>query len=421
MTTTGMRIAAAALLAVLGAGSGLAQPAAPAASDYRADALSFAPLVNDRYAYLDRVGGHFALTPALQREAEAVRDGKSLLAFLERAIALLADHHAITGSSFPDSWAIVPSYSDMWIEERGGAYVVTSVRSASPAEGTVRAGDKVLAVAGVPISPAVAAFWHELGLEAPDAMHRAYAARVLLAGRRDRPRVFTLERGGAPVAISLPSLYAVRSNDRPPLTVSHAGSTWRIRFNDSLGEQATIAAFDAAMAQVPDRARVDLDLTDTASGGNSSIARAVIGWFIDRPRPYQVHTSPEEERATGIPRQWQEFVLPRPGKHHSGPVVVFADRWTGSMGEGLAIGMNAMGYPVCGTAMAGLLGAVDDNRLEHSQMVVKLPTERLFTVSGVPREQFTPRPPSDPACAAFTRGPNRHQGRRAIAKAARTR
>jgi len=36
------------------------------------------------------------------------------------------------------------------------------------------------------------------------------------------------------------------------------------------------------------------------------------------------------------------------------------------MGEGIAIGFDAMGVPVCGTSMAGLVGAVDDNRLEHS-------------------------------------------------------
>ncbi|MGZ3196287.1 MAG: S41 family peptidase [Croceibacterium sp.] len=373
-------------------------------ADYRADALSLEPLVNDRYAYLDRLGGKFALTPALQHEAEAVHDDKSLLKFLERGVALLADHHAITGSSFGDSWAIVPSYSDMWVEEKDGIYTVTSVRSASPAESVVKPGDKVIVVRGVSIAQAVSAYWHDLGLDAPDAIHRAYAARVLLAGRRDRDRVFTLQRGGKPIPLTLPSLYAVRKNDRPPLTVTQQGTAWRIRFNDSIGQDATIAAFDTAMAQIPDDARVILDLTDTASGGNSYIARAVIGWFIDRPRPYQVHSSPEEERQTTVPRMWIEYVIPRPGKHHSGPVTVLADRWTGSMGEGLAIGLDAMGAPVCGTRMAGLVGAVDDNRLGHSGQVVKLPTERLTTVSGVPREQFRPRPLDDPACSAISAG-----------------
>jgi len=36
---------------------------------------------------------------------------------------------------------------------------------------------------------------------------------------------------------------------------------------------------------------------------------------------------------------------------------------------------------------------------------VKLPTERLTTVSGVPREQFRPRPLDDPACKAISADP----------------
>src|SRR6188768_4084795 len=108
MTRLALSLGALALLVTSAASS---QQPTLAPADYRADALSFAPLVNERYAYLDRLGGHFDLTPALQREADAVHDDKSLLRFLERGVTLLADHHAITGSSFNDSWAVVPSYS----------------------------------------------------------------------------------------------------------------------------------------------------------------------------------------------------------------------------------------------------------------------------------------------------------------------
>ena len=40
---------------------------------------------------------------------------------------------------------------------------------------------------------------------------------------------------------------------------------------------------------------------------------------------------------------------------------------------------------------SGLRGAVYDYRLDHSGLVLKLPTERLFTVDGIPRERFVPR------------------------------
>ena len=136
---------------------------------------------------------------------------------------------------------------------------------------------------------------------------------------------------------------------------------------------------------------IAIDLTDTPSGGNTVIARAILGWFVDRPRFYQVHRLPLEERRTGIARQWVEQVLPRPGKFHRGRVTVEVGRWTGSMGEGLAIGFDAIGARVTGTRMAGLLGAIYDHRLERSGLVLKLPTERLTAVNGTPREDFVPR------------------------------
>jgi carboxyl-terminal processing protease len=43
--------------------------------------------------------------------------------------------------------------------------------------------------------------------------------------------------------------------------------------------------------------------------------------------------------------------------------------------------------------MAGLRGAVYDQRLRHSGLVLKLPAERLSHVNGTPREAFVPRRP----------------------------
>jgi carboxyl-terminal processing protease len=137
---------------------------------------------------------------------------------------------------------------------------------------------------------------------------------------------------------------------------------------------------------------VILDLTGTPSGGNTTVARAVLGWFVGKPTFYQVHNLPAEERKTGIARQWVEQVLPRAGKRHRGPVTVRVGRWTGSMGEGLAIGFAAIGARVEGERMAGLLGAIYDYRLEHSGKVIKFPTERLSAVDGTPREKFVPEP-----------------------------
>lgn len=332
------------------------------------------------------------MTDKLRAEAGRVSDKKALLRYAERALTLLADHHAITGSSSKDSWSVFPSYGDLWIERRGGQFVITAVRDASPAfKAGMRRGDVLHAIHGQSTAAAVAAFWADLGTigggERDD-----YAARVLAAGKRDRPRVLTI---GDPLArryLMVPNLYTNWRPQQPPVSVSTAGRTKQIRFNDSLGNSATIAAFDAAMASVGRGEHLILDLKDTPSGGNTSIARAILGWFVRKPTFYQVHALPAEERATGVARQWVEQVLPRPGKYHSGRVTVRVGRWTGSMGEGLAIGFDAIGARVAGDPMAGLLGAIYDHRLEQSDQVIKFPTERLSAIDGTPREKFVPKP-----------------------------
>jgi C-terminal processing protease CtpA/Prc len=369
----------------------IAAPAgAQEAADYRADALSVEALVNGRYAYLDRLPDEaLPATPQLRAEAEAVGDRSALLLYLEHVAAALADHHAITGASFSDSWALVPSYADLWVEPVAGRWRITAVREGSPAAGAgVAPGDRLTAVSGVPTDEAVAAFWRPLGLDATGD-RAGYAARVLAAGRRDRPRDLTIQTDdGVERRLSLPSLYAVQPGARPPVEARQEDGRLIVRFNDSLGDDATIAAFDAVMADARSGQPVVLDLTDTPSGGNTMVARAVMGWFVDEARPYQIHNLPAEERETGVPRQWVEQVLPRPGKRHRGPVTLRVGRWTGSMGEGLAIGMDALGARVEGGPMAGLLGAIYDYRLERSGLVLKLPTERLYAVDGTPREAF---------------------------------
>jgi carboxyl-terminal processing protease len=360
----------------------------------RKDALAVEALVNQKYAYLERLpNGRFELTKQLREEAASVSTPRDLVRYAERALALLADHHAITGASRQDSWAVFPSYGDLWVERRGRNYVIEAVREGSAAkQAAVRPGDHLLAIDGVPVAQAVTAFWADLGTEG-GGPRDGYAARVLAAGRRDRPRRLTV--GNAltrPRDLLLPNLYSRQLADRPPLSTRPQGRSLLIELHDSLGADKTIAAFDHAMGQANPGQPIILDLSDTPGGGNTTVARAILGWFVTKPTSYQVHNLPSEERETGIARQWVEQVLPRTGKFHSGPVTVRVGRWTGSMGEGLAIGFAALGARVEGTKMAGLLGAIYDYKLPESGIVVKLPTERLAAVDGTPREQFIPKP-----------------------------
>lgn len=382
-------LASLAIAALVLPGVALAQSGAPSPQEYRDDARSIDALIAANYAYLDRFASNASPnTDRLRAEAEAVHDGSTLLYYAERRLALLADAHVITGSSFSDSWAIVPSYADLWIEPENGGYRITAVRDRSPAQNAgVAVGDRLIEIGDLPAAQAVANYWRDLGLDTGG--DAGYAVRVLAAGRRDRPRTLTFQRDdSAPRTLVLPNLYTAARPRMEPVTTLRTSDGLVIAFNDSLGDDRTVAAFDDAMAQARPGETIILDLTDTPSGGNTVVARAVMGWFVTQARPYQIHRLVSEERQTGVPRQWTEDVLPRAGRSHVGPVRVRVGRWTGSMGEGLAIGLDAQGAQVTGCPMAGLLGAVYDFRLEHSGLTIKLPTERLSSVSGVPREHF---------------------------------
>ena len=367
-----------------------------AASDenrYAVAASALDVIIAQQYAYLDKLpDGILPQSTELTREREAVHDQRSLLLYAEKRIASLADHHANTGSSFDDSWAVIPTYADLWIRAENDHYVIVSVREDSPAaKAGLSEGQRITRVNDVPIKRAVADFWNELGLSVTP-RRAAYAASVLIAGRRDRDRQLTVsEPTGTEGRHVLPNLYADQL-DRPPVSVKMGGGKTTLLFNNSLGDNATIAAFDESLGQVPAGSDLILDLRDTPSGGNTTIARAIMGWFVKQPHSYQIHNRPAQERETGIARQWVEQVLPREGKYRKGLPTILVGHWTGSMGEGLAVGFASLGASVRGSRMAGLNGAVEDIHIGDTELMIKLPTERLMTPNGLPREDFEPQP-----------------------------
>lgn len=372
---------------------------ATAENEYLVAARDLDSKIANNYAYLDKLpGGHVPQSDVLTAEREAVHDERTLLAYAEKRLISLADHHAITGSSFRDSWAVVPTYADIWVVQQGDRFVVDAVRNGSPAgQQGIAAGDMITRIDGAPITQAVSGFWGRLGLEVTPA-RAEYAVRLLVAGRRDRGRPLTVQsRSGEVRELMLPSMYAQRQEARPPLSSCTRDGLTVIRFHNSLGDSATIAAFDEAMAAVPPRHALVLDLRDTPSGGNTTVARAIMGWFVREPRGYQIHNRPAEERETGIPRQWVEQVLPRRGRYRPHLPTVLVGRWTGSMGEGIAIGFAALGARVKGHRMAGLLGSVEDLQVGQTDLFIKLPTERLLSVTGSPREAFVPKALADDA------------------------
>jgi len=149
-------------------------------TDFAGDAKALDQLIVANYAYVDDwPGGTLPDSPTLRAEREAVRDRDGLLRYAEHRIASLADHHAITGNSFRDSWALVPTYSDMWIEVRGGRYWIDAVRQGSPAvQAGIKAGDELIAIGGVATAKAIGPTTGQNGSEP---FHRKSSGKCLIA------------------------------------------------------------------------------------------------------------------------------------------------------------------------------------------------------------------------------------------------
>ncbi len=225
-------------------------------------------------------------------------------------------------------------------------------------------------------------------LSAPDPAAREWALQLALAGHRanDQTRL-SIADGSSTRELKYAASVA---QSETLLSQKLLGDVGYIRFNNSLGEDALVPAFDEALAKLARARAVVLDLRDTPSGGVSSVARGIMGRFVRTPSPYQRHELVAEFRSYGIRRIWVEYVAPREPLF-SQPVVVLAGHWTGSMGEGIAIGLNATrNAPVLGEPMAHLLGALGQIELPNSKIPVRVPEEKLFHVNGTAREAFMP-------------------------------
>ena len=353
------------------------------AARYAADARAMCDLVPKVYAFYATRSLHWAeACRQAQVEAAAVTTPGQGTAVLEHLVDALWDAHLSLGVNTDASPWLVPSGSDLWLEAQGSDALVTGVRRGGAADRAgIRVGDLILSINGLaPRDAAKARIRAGVDDIPPERME--WALNAAGAGHRSQTRELILLRGGERIALEL--------GDPPPaafdapLNARMIGDIGYIRFNDSLGDEDTIAAFDAAVDSMRSAKGWIIDLRDTPSGGSTDVAEPIMGRFIAETAGYQI-TQPLQ--APAYPRS----IVPRGPWTLSGPVVVLVGRWTGSMGEGMAIGFDGMKRgTVVGGPMAGLAGGVEVFKLPSTDTDLRLPTYGLAHMDGTPRHQWTP-------------------------------
>lgn len=324
---------------------------------------------------------------------DTIASAGSFILMLEKVFNEIYDHHASLSSNTQVSQRLVPSGTDIWAEYINNKPIITEVRLNFGASLVgLKAGMEIVSVNDVPIEKAVQKY-SPVALSKPDAEARNHALRVVMAG------LFTDDRK---IVVKVEGVLKTFYPDRPVALLKEykyqsaiearmlADKIGYIRINNRLWDNDLIPQFDSALQSVWNSSALILDLRETPSGGNTTVARAILGRFISKEGFYQKHELTAEERTYGVKRSWMELVTPRT-KIYTKRLIVLVNHWTGSVGEGITIGFHGLKRStIIGTTMARLNGAIYSYQMPETKIGFSFPVEKLFHVNGQPREEFVP-------------------------------
>jgi C-terminal processing protease CtpA/Prc len=380
----------------------VATSASNAQNAYQKDFNYFWQTIKDNYAYFDKQTINWDKAKVIyQPMVDTCSSRNSFIHILEQTLNELYNGHNFLNTNTPSSNRLIPSGSDLHIAYTEGFYVIDEVREKYNSDLCgLRKGMRIEKYNDVPIEVAVMKFLPKSTTKYDKEMYE-YAANMLLAGTHDTKRKITtsinyFNAKGAQQILkdyfpdSIPNKTEQGYKEVLEYKVTNANVGY-IHINNSLGDNGLINAFDKALDSLSNTSALILDLKETPGGGTSTIARAIMGRFIDKEMPYQKHIYSAEERETGIKRVAMEYVEPRK-KIYDKQLLVMVGHWTGSMGEGMAIGFDAISDAViAGNKMAGLLGEIYSFETPELKIPFSFPCVQLQTVDGLPREDYIPQ------------------------------
>lgn len=346
--------------------------------------------LSNRYAYLEEKNVDLnCIRTYYTKQIEKLQTEEETVLFFEYLLDEFYDSHLILNTNRKSSFRL---FSPVYVSFQNEKVVVTSVwqTQIQALEHDVP-GAEIKKINGVDFDQAIEEFpTHCSNKKSPKV--REWIANKLLAGRHNQPRILTLRLSNQKtIDLDLDKI-SYKNKDSKLLTAERRDGIGIISINNSLGNNNLVAEFDRSLDSLADTRALILDLRNTVDGGNSYVARGIMSRFISETQPYQRHL--EKEKYGNNPlveRSWVEYVNPR-GKQYTKPVVILVGRWTGSMGEGLAIGFEGMQRAeIVGTEMERLAGEMSGFSFKHQSFGYRLSTARLFHVNGTPREKYVPK------------------------------
>lgn len=372
--------------------------AAPGQTIYQKDFAFYWQTIRDNFAYFDKQHTNWDTVKIIYQPAlDTITTKDSFIHLLESVNNELYNGHVFLNVNTNTSNRTIPTGADLKVSREGNQFVIREIRKDYNADKCgLQNGMVITAFNHVPIDEAIKKYLPRSVKEVdPDMLE--YAANLLLAGTHNIKREITAIINGHEQTYN-PDQIPNKTEQSPSSLLESeiiSGDTGYIRIENSLGNSHLISEFDLALDSLINTRHLILDLRETPSGGNTTVARAIMGRFTDREFPYQKHIYTREEKETGIRRSTLELVSPRE-KTYTGELIVLAGYWTGSMGEGMAIGFDAMRKGIVrGTKMAGLLGEIYSFETPETKITFSIPCVQLQHVNGQPREDFVPVPATE--------------------------
>jgi len=316
-------------------------------------------------------------------DIEAVESSQEFLIILERLLDSLYDPHISLNTNGAKSPRLVPSGADMAFDYNGAHYILTAIRPRSGAANAgLKIGDRLVSFNNLNVDKITATRMH-ISQNNPPIERLDWALSAALAGYRHQERIIEINRDGAIIKLTLDDPVPPSSN-----TLLHqekfAGNIGYIKIHNSLDDDMTVEAFDKALTQLKDTKGLILDLRQTPGGGNTDVAEPILGRFISKRMNYQI-IAPKNRK------NYLRPVFPR-GETYEKPMIVLAGRWTGSMGEGMAVGFDAMNRAeVWGDKMAGLAGGIEELHLPASNISIRIPIYGIKHINGTSRHHWQPQ------------------------------
>lgn len=340
--------------------------------------------LRQRYCFFDAKRTDWNRVRALYRpQAIAAETLDDFGAVVGRVLGELYDAHTHL-SDPPDGSRRWPLY-DLLAERAGNEVRIAAVQAASAAaDAGLTIGDVVTAVDGEPIERIVSDVAPKC-LVAPDREADAWAINVAVAGRRARPRVITVRaKSGAPRSVTLPLKQKPDAAPVESRRLEHGLGYIAIR---TFADMRAVDAFEKALQELRDTRGLIIDVRGNG-GGDTAVARPVMGRFITTTMPY---ATMRRREASGPSAPWTESVEPRGPFTYINPVVVLVDHWSASMAEGFPMGMRSIARAsIVGTPMMGLGAAVYTIRLDRTGVQAQYSGEPVYDVGGNPRWTLRP-------------------------------